>query len=88
MLFELADNNAVGALYNALGCFAKRGINLTRCESRPHPDKPWEYIFHVSFEANVSEDRAQAALAELKNYTSQMYILGTFKKGVIETLKY
>lgn len=88
MLFELADNNAVGALYNALGCFAKRGINLTRCESRPHPDKPWEYIFHVSFEANVNEDRAQAALAELKNYTNNMYILGTFKKGVIETLKY
>ena len=88
MLFELANNNAVGALYNALGCFAKRGINLTRCESRPHPDKPWEYIFHVSFEANTNEERAQAALAELKNYTSQMYILGTFKKGVIETLKY
>ena len=88
MLFELADNNAVGALYNALGCFAKRGINLTRCESRPHPDKPWEYIFHVSFEANVNEDRARAALAELKNYTNNMYILGTFKKGVIETLKY
>lgn len=88
MLFELADNNAVGALYNALGCFAKRDINLTRCESRPHPDKPWEYIFHVSFEANVNEDRAQAALAELKNYTNNMYILGTFKKGVIETLKY
>lgn len=88
MLFELADNNAVGALYNALGCFAKRGINLTRCESRPHPDKPWEYIFHVSFEANVNEDRAQAALAELKNYTNNMYILGTFKKGVIEALKY
>lgn len=88
MLFELADDHAVGALYNALGCFAKRGINLTRCESRPHPDKPWEYIFHVSFEANVNEERAQAALAELKNYTSQMYILGTFKKGVVETLKY
>ena len=88
MLFELANNNAVGALYNALGCFAKRGINLTRCESRPHPDKPWEYIFHVSFEANVNEERAQSALAELKNYTNNMYILGTFKKGVVETLKY
>ena len=88
MLFELADDHAVGALYNALGCFAKRGINLTRCESRPHPDKPWEYIFHVSFEANIKEDRAREALNELKNYTSQMYILGTFKKGVVETLKY
>lgn len=88
ILFELADDKAVGALYNALGCFAKRGLNLTRCESRPHPDKPWGYIFHVSFEANIKDENAQAALAELKNYTSFVYILGTFKKGVVETLKF
>lgn len=88
ILFELAASKEVGALYNVLGCFAKRGINLTRCESRPHPDKPWEYIFHISFEANVKDENAQAALAELKNYTSFIYILGTFKKGVVETLKY
>ncbi|SHL09548.1 prephenate dehydratase [Fibrobacter sp. UWEL] len=88
LLLELAHSDSVGALYNVLGCFAKRGINLTRCESRPHPDKPWEYIFHISFEANVSDPRAKEALAELKNYTSFVYILGTFKKGVVETLKY
>ncbi len=88
LLLELAHSDSVGALYNVLGCFAKRGINLTRCESRPHPDKPWEYIFHISFEANVSDPRAKEALTELKNYTSFVYILGTFKKGVVETLKY
>lgn len=88
MLFELAHSKAVGALYNALGCFAKRGINLSRCESRPHPDKPWEYIFHVSIEANIKEARTQEALTELKNYTSLVYILGTFRKGDIKTLKY
>jgi len=88
LLLELANSGTVGALYNVLGCFAKRGINLTRCESRPHPDKPWEYIFHISFEANVSDPRAKEALAELKNYTSFIYVLGTFKKGVVETLKY
>lgn len=88
LLLELANSGAVGSLYNVLGCFAKRGINLTRCESRPHPDKPWEYIFHISFEANVNEPRAKEALAELKDYTSFIYILGTFKKGVVETLKY
>lgn len=88
LLLELAHSDSVGALYNVLGCFAKRGINLTRCESRPHPDKPWEYIFHISFEANVSDPRAKDALTELKNYTNFIYILGTFKKGVVETLKY
>ena len=88
ILFELKNNNEVGALYNALGCFAKRSINLTRCESRPHPDKPWEYIFHISFEANTCEARAKEALAELQNYTEGIYVLGTFKKGVVETLKY
>ena len=88
ILFELKTKNEVGAMYNALGCFAKRSINLTRCESRPHPDKPWEYIFHISFEANTCEARAKEALAELQNYTEGIYVLGTFKKGVVETLKY
>lgn len=88
LLFELADSSVVGALYNALGCFARRGLNLTRCESRPHPDKPWEYIFHVSFEANANEERAKEALEELKQYTNSVSVLGTFRKGVVSALDF
>ena len=88
LLFELADSSKSGALYNALGCFAKRNLNLTRCESRPHPEKPWEYVFHVSFEGNPKEERVKEALTELNQYTSFLYRLGTFRKGKMETLKY
>lgn len=88
MFFELGDSGKPGALYRALGCFANHDLNLTRCESRPHPEKPWEYIFHVSFEGNPQSESARAALAELATCTSRFFVLGTFIKGKEETLKF
>lgn len=88
LLFTLGNSRKSGALYNALGCFAKRNLNLTRIESRPHPDKPWEYIFHMSFEGNPEEPLSSAALAELKNYADFVYLLGTFKSGEIKKLDF
>ncbi len=88
LLFTLANSGKSGALYNALGCFAKRNLNLTRIESRPHPDKPWEYIFHMSFEGNPEETLASEALKELGEYADFIYLLGTFKGGEIKKLEY
>lgn len=88
LLFELSNSKESGALYNALGAFAKRNLNLTRIESRPHPDKPWEYIFHLSFEGNPRDGLVVEALQELQKYTSFIYRLGSFHEGKTEKLKY
>lgn len=67
-----------GALYKCLKEFALRDINLTRLESRPSKQKPWEYIFYTDFEKGLFEQSAQEALEELKKHTTFVKIIGTY----------
>ena len=85
LLFMLKDSGVAGALYTALGCFAKRNLNLTRIESRPHPDRPWEYIFYISFEGSPRNPDVIEALQELQGISDFVYRLGSFVEG--ETVK-
>lgn len=88
LLFMLKDSGKSGTLYAALGCFAKRGLNLTRIESRPHPDRPWEYIFHLSFEGHPKNPIVIEALQELQEYSDFVYRLGSFAEGKTVKLSY
>ena len=88
LLFMLSDSGRSGALHAALGCFAKRDLNLTRIESRPHPDRPWEYIFHLSFEGSPKNPAVIEALEELQTYCDFVYRLGSFREGSTEKLSY
>ena len=88
LLFMLSDSGKSGALHAALGCFAKRNLNLTRIESRPHPDRPWEYIFHLSFEGSPKNPAVIEALEELQSYCDFVYRLGSFREGTTEKLSY
>ena len=88
LLFMLSDSGKSGALHAALGCFAKRDLNLTRIESRPHPDRPWEYIFHLSFEGSPKDSTVIEALEELQTYCDFVYRLGSFREGSTEKLSY
>lgn len=67
-----------GALYKCLKEFALRDINLTRLESRPSKQKPWEYIFYTDFEKGLLEQSAKEALEELKKHTTFVKVIGTY----------
>ena len=69
-----------GALYDALGIFAKKKINLTKIESRPTKDKPWEYIFFCDFEGHKTDIKLQQALKELRDKALFLKILGSYPK--------
>lgn len=70
-----------GSLYHALGEFAKRGINLTKIESRPTRQKPWEYNFYLDFEGHRNEENCAAALKALEKSTLFMKILGSYPRA-------
>jgi chorismate mutase/prephenate dehydratase len=47
-----AMRNEPGALYRILEPLANRGINLTKIESRPAKQRPWEYVIFVDVEGH------------------------------------
>ncbi|MBI2853722.1 MAG: prephenate dehydratase [Chloroflexi bacterium] len=73
-----AAPNAPGALYTCLGSFANRKINLTKLESRPGGDRPWEYIFYADFEGHIDDAPCAEALDELRKYNALVKILGSY----------
>lgn len=70
-----------GALFGIIGEFAVRGINLTKIESRPTKEIPWEYNFYVDFEGHVQDKSVQEALRSIKPKTSYVKILGSYRKA-------
>ena len=74
-----------GALARCISIFAEQGLNLTKIESRPKPDTPFEYIFYVDFEGNIDRDATQRALEQLRAVTTFLTVLGSYpsrKAGV------
>ena len=70
-----------GALFGILGEFAIRKINLTKIESRPTKETPWEYNFYVDFEGHLRNKTVNEALLSIKPKTSYIKILGSYKKA-------
>lgn len=54
-----------GLLYEMLGEFANRNINLTKVESRPSKGKLGDYIFYMDLEGHKSEKRVAEALRNI-----------------------
>jgi prephenate dehydratase len=67
-----------GALYDSLGEFAKRNINLTKIESRPRRNRPWQYLFYLDFEGHWQDTECEAALMGLLRRASFVKLLGSY----------
>lgn len=71
-----------GALYELLESFKKRGINMTRIESRPSRQGNWSYVFYVDLEGHASDPSMTAALAELEELAPFYKFLGSYPRCV------
>ena len=70
-----------GALYESLKEFASRNINLTKLESRPTRQKPWEYNFYLDFIGHRKDKMAQEALEGMERSSIFLKVLGSYPKA-------
>ena len=74
--------NEPGALYRLLACFNEFGVNLSKLESRPRRDPPWEYLFYLDVDGGRSEKPVAAALRAARQATSFLQVLGTYTRAL------
>jgi len=67
-----------GTLFEALKPFARRGVNLTKIESRPTRQRPWEYVFFIDFEGHLNDRKVKSVLKDLEPHTVFIKILGSY----------
>lgn len=67
-----------GSLYNILSHFIYNDLNMNKIESRPIPDKQWEYHFFVDFDGNLNDSAVKNALRGIKEETTNFKILGNY----------
>ena len=82
LLFSAGDTAAPGALHRLLEPFARRGISLTRIESRPSRRKKWDYVFFIDAEGHADVEPLKSALEDLKAQASLIRVLGSYPKAV------
>ncbi len=70
-----------GALYDCLGEFARRKVNLTKLESRPTRHQPWEYNFYMDFSGHREEKEVGEALKGLEEHAVFVKILGSYPRA-------
>jgi chorismate mutase/prephenate dehydratase len=76
LLFSLDD--APGTLFQVLGHFAERGINLKKIQSRPVRGDSWDYIFYVEVSGHVTDRAVVTAMEAVKGSTKYLKLLGSF----------
>jgi chorismate mutase/prephenate dehydratase len=79
----LTTRHEAGSLVEILGYFAKEKINLFRIESRPVPDRPWEYFIYLDAEGRADTDAFLSAIDAARKHCPYFRFLGTYKRGVI-----
>jgi chorismate mutase/prephenate dehydratase len=55
---------------------------LTKLESRPTRQKPWQYNFYLDFEGHREDKSAREALENLEKTSIFVKILGSYPKAV------
>ena len=72
------DGTRPGALYDVLGEFAHRAVNLTRIESRPARTELGAYLFFFDLDAHSAADAVHASIDAVAEKSVWLKVLGVF----------
>lgn len=75
----LTTGHSEGALYRALGAFAKAKINLSKLDSHPIQSDARHYSFYIDFEAGVADPAVRQAFDEIRATGCEIKTLGSYK---------
>lgn len=71
-----------GALYNVLSRINALGLNLLKLESRPIPEREFEFMFYFDIEGSAYSEKLIELMTELELGHEQFKYLGTYAESV------
>ena len=69
-----------GALYKMLARFYALDINVVKLESRPMPDRDFEFMFYFDIETSVYSEEFVQLIRELSDGTEEFHYLGSYSE--------
>lgn len=67
-----------GSLARCLTAIADHGLNLTKIESRPSREGPWQYVFYLDFEGHPDGPSGRRAMDALSRAAERVRLLGAY----------
>ena len=75
-------NHKPGALYKVLARMYVLGINVIKLESRPIPDRDFEFMFYFDLETSIYSDEFVQLMCELDDLCEEFKYLGSYTEVV------
>jgi chorismate mutase/prephenate dehydratase len=79
----VSSRNKPGALYNLLDPFRRRGVSLTRIDTRPSRTEKWAYVFFIEFEGHLQDPGIAGIIEELNEQSILLKPLGSYPRAVL-----
>ena len=71
-----------GALYKALARFYALGINLIKLESRPLPDRDFQFMFYFDLETSIYSEEFAKLMEGMQEFCQEFKYLGSYTELV------
>ena len=79
LLLSLEDRP--GSLFKLLEPLARKGINLTKIQSRPVKDEPWRYLFYVDIAGHIEDEHVKEGVESIRGGCTFLKWLGSYPMG-------